>query len=66
MRSTKNMNMVTRGNYFNAVINIVKLSIGCGILALPTSTFGGGSVVSPVLNALVAGANFIKILSLNK
>ena len=52
--------MAARGSYFNGVINIIKLSIGCGILALPVATFGGGSIVSPLLNAFVAGYLMVK------
>ena len=46
------------GSEFNAAINIVKLSIGCGILALPFSTFACGLLMSPIVNLYVAVVNY--------
>jgi solute carrier family 36 (proton-coupled amino acid transporter) len=44
---------------FGAVINIAKLSIGNGILALPFATSRGGLVFSPLAIALIAGWNVV-------
>jgi amino acid permease len=39
---------------FGAIINIAKLSIGNGILALPFATSRGGLLFSPLAIALIA------------
>ena len=46
------------GSLLNATINIVKLSIGCGTLALPFSSFACGLLMSPIVNLCVAAVNY--------
>ena len=43
---------------FQAGVNLAKISVGTGILALPFSTINsGGLIISPILNAGIAVLN---------